>query len=114
MMRDLLSLESPERQKKETVLIDLRRFVDLLLEMKNTIVTYDHIGQPDKNAKITSASFLSDLINAPLVMPVIDSIKHIYVDEKEFTTKNIKNRIYEPNNFCGDTNKFNKIFKINY
>jgi nucleoside-diphosphate-sugar epimerase len=28
--------------------------------------------------------------------------------------KNIKNRIYEPNNFCGDTNKFNKIFKINY
>lgn len=87
MMRDLLSLESPERQKKETVLIDLRRFVDLLLEMKNTIVTYDHIGQPDKNAKITSASFLSDLINAPLVMPVIDSIKHIYVDEKESGTR---------------------------
>jgi nucleoside-diphosphate-sugar epimerase len=27
--------------------------------------------------------------------------------------KNIKNRIYEPNNFYGDTNKFNKIFKIN-
>ena len=63
MMRDLLSLETPERQKRDAVLVDLHRFVELLLNMRDEIVTYDSLGKPDKEPKETSATFLSDLLH---------------------------------------------------
>jgi hypothetical protein len=83
MMRDLLSLETPERQKRDTVLVDLHRFVELLLNMRDEVVKYDSLGKPDKEPKETSATFLSDLLHSPLVKPVIDAIKNFYVDLDE-------------------------------
>ena len=83
MMRDLLSLETPERQKREAVLVDLHRFVELLLNMRDEIVKYDSLGKPDKEPKETSATFLSDLLHSPLVKPVIDAVKNFYVDLDE-------------------------------
>ena len=80
MMRDLLSLETPERQKREAVLVDLHRFVELLLNMRDEIVKYDSLGKPDKVPKETSATFLSDLLHSPLIKPVIDAIKNVYID----------------------------------
>lgn len=83
MMRDLLSLETPERQKREAVLVDLHRFVELLLNMRDEIVKYDSLGKPDKEPKETSVMFLSDLLHSPLVKPVIDAVKNFYVDLDE-------------------------------
>ena len=88
MMRDLLSLETPERQKREAVLVDLHRFVELLLNMRDEIVKYDSLGKPDKEPKETSATFLSDLLHSPLVKPVIDAIKNVYVDAEESGIRN--------------------------
>jgi len=83
MMRDLLSLETPERQKRDAVLVDLHRFVELLLNMRDEIVQYDSLGKPSKEPKETSATFLSDLLQSPLVKPVIDAVKNFYVDLDE-------------------------------
>ena len=83
MMRDLLSLETPERQQRDSVLVDLHRFVELLLNMRDEIVAYDSLGKPDKEPKETSATFLSDLLHSPLVKPVIDAVKNFYVDLDE-------------------------------
>ena len=112
MMRDLLSLETPERQKRDAVLVDLHRFVELLLNMRDEIVTYDSLGKPDKEPKETSAIFLSDLLHSPLVKPVIDAVKNFYVDmdesgHDEFIDYKKLSTVVEPKfNTLGELQKF--------
>ena len=112
MMRDLLSLETPERQKRDSVLIDLHRFVELLLNMRDEIVAYDSLGKPDKEPKETSVSFLSDLLHSPLVKPVIDAVKNFYVDldqsgQDEFKNYKKLSTVVEPKfSTLGELQKF--------
>ena len=112
MMRDLLSLETPERQKRDSVLIDLHRFVELLLNMRDEIVAYDSLGKPDNEPKETSVSFLSDLLHSPLVKPVIDAVKNFYVDldqsgQDEFKNYKKLSTVVEPKfSTLGELQKF--------
>ena len=87
MIDNLINLESSERQKKDFVLTNIYRFVNLLLEMRDEIVAYSATGVPEENPKSTSVELLSDLVDSPLVRPVIDSIKNIYVDTDETGTQ---------------------------
>ena len=45
---------------------------------------------------------------------LVKILKNKYKIQPLVKFKNMKNRIYEPKNFYGDTNKFNRIIKINY
>jgi len=45
---------------------------------------------------------------------LVKILKNKYKIQPLVKFKNMKNKIYEPKNFYGDTNKFNRIIKINY
>lgn len=69
-------------KKNPKTLKDVERYTDLLMIMRNEIVTYSNTGKPESDPKKTSALTLIDLLEsgAPLSRPVLDIVKNIYVD----------------------------------
>ena len=82
MYSDLLTLEEKDRQEKTTVKRNIHRTVELLLNLRDTLINYSESGTSILGIKDTSADTLLTLLEKgmPLSRPVLDVKKRVYVD----------------------------------
>jgi hypothetical protein len=83
MITDLLRLKDIALQDNEKILSEVRRTVELFINLRNDIVSYDNAKLP-AGEKETSIATLIELLetNPPLCRQVLDITRNIYLDSK--------------------------------
>ena len=88
MITDLLRLKDIALQDNEKILSEVRRTVELFINLRNDIVSYDTAKLP-AGEKETSIATLIELLetNPPLCRLVLDIVRNIYLDGKPIREK---------------------------